>query len=150
MVSSVNSLRVFKEKSREKLREIAGAIEPIVGDSTSLVVTGSYGRLEATSGSDFDYFLLSRNDESPETAQALVTAVADRLRDLRVKSPSAEGVFGKEIVKRSALATDIGGKKDTNDTITRRVLFLTEARPVVGESCFNECLKNLISRYVGE
>lgn len=115
----------------------------------ALVVSGSYGRLEATSGSDFDYFFLAQNDVDELTVRKSRETVDQVLFSLKIKAPSPDGAFGS-YCRRKDLITDIGGKKDSNDNITRRVLFLTESRVVVGRDIFNDALIALIGRYVND
>jgi hypothetical protein len=63
------------------------------------------------------------------------------------KLPSAEGAFASEIIEGD-LTGQIGGMSDTNDNITRRILFLTEGLPVGSRALFDKQRKQLVDRYI--
>ncbi len=113
------------------------------------MVSGSFGRLEATSGSDFDYFLLSKAAPDRFVIDVVKEQINSVIKNLGIKPPSANGAFGSSLEFKD-LVTDIGGTNDTNQTITRRVLFLTEARCVSGNDVFDDALNELLKRYVND
>lgn len=80
-------------------------------------------------------------------AESAKTTVNEAIANLGIQLPSHDGAFGSSLMYQD-LVTDIGGTNDTNKTITRRVLFLTESRSVLGEDIFLEALDGLLKRYV--
>lgn len=92
----------------------------------SLVAFGSLARKEFTSGSDLDWALLidGRADSSHRELQL---AIKFRLKEAKqFKDPNPVGAFGGMIFSHDLLHL-VGGKNDTNDNLTWRLLMLLES-----------------------
>jgi predicted nucleotidyltransferase len=86
---------------------------------------GSLGRLEASTQSDLDLaFLYDGARLDREQAEARRREVVERLRG-ELALPIPEKTFDQAIDLR-ALTRNIGGRLDTNETLTYRALLLTE------------------------
>ena len=97
---------------------------------------GSWGRRELTSGSDDDFVVLGAGRPDPGE----VTAILDN-------PPGREGIFGGR-VQAAELVERIGLGEDTNDSLTRRMLFLLESVALVGEDAHAGARAAIISRYL--
>jgi len=114
-----------------------------------VVVFGSLGRDEWTSGSDVDWTLLidGRADLEHFHAANVVGQAIDENR-----KPGAAGIFGNmafshEIIHR------IGGHEDTNRNITQRVLLLLEGRPLARQDAghhgpYGRVVSTILERYL--
>lgn len=111
-------------------------------DDVSVVVMGSWGRLELTSGSDHDFVVLAggapRDDVLPTPAQ--VGDVLDR-------PPSATGAFD-DIAFVEHLTTRIGLRDDDNDNLTRRMLLVLESMSIAGGEAHDRARRAVIETYV--
>jgi hypothetical protein len=125
----------------ELMRQFGNRQDIIVG------VNGSYARQEVTPGSDVDIFFLSTANVEP--AQEAQLAFLPKLATLGFRPPSEGGVF-ENPWPISTLRDNIGGLEDTNDTITRRMLFLLEGEWLCNESDFDRARTEIIHAYVPE
>ena len=115
--------------------------------SASLVANGSYARLEASEVSYFDYFLLIPQEVGETEGKKIRKKVKKRLSDMGINDPSDGGAFGA-IERSGTFAQAIGGNDDDNRSITRRILFLTEGRSIVGEGLFDSERDATLKKYV--
>ena len=134
---------------------------PIEAD-TSLVVVGSIGRGEVTSGSDVDFMVVVNDDGAAELAEKEIAAevarqgeradvrqyVSDKLIELRLAPPSSEGPLG-EVVLVSELCKNISKDPYTNQTLTRRMLLLLESASFGNEEAWTQSVEKVRDTYLG-
>lgn len=133
------------ETSNAALNALRESLEPILPPDGVALTCGSYARREATVGSDLDFYVLvpQLDDSEPtwfQEAKAAITAVVK-------KPPSAGGAF-ESLIRIEDLLNNFGGDKDTNQTITRRMLYLLEGEYLTNEIEFKKIRRNIIERYV--
>lgn len=143
---TVPAILEARERSEDQLARIRTAIAGIEAPGTSVVVTGSLGRGEVTSGSDVDWFLLVDGASDPHHLE-LLTAIQRQFLALKLKKPGTTGTFGN-LVSSHDLVHYIAGTRDTNENLTRRVLLLSESRAVSGELVRRRVIGNILARYV--
>lgn len=113
----------------------------------SIVLMGSWGRHEVTSGSDDDYLILVNGLDR--------TDVKPSLQDLSGligsgdNKPGAQGIF-ESVVFCDPMVTNIGLNEDTNQNLTRRMLMLFESQPVTGTPAYDAALSKIIGAYLGD
>ena len=129
-------------KLRRKLESEAALNEVLV------VVCGSYARREVTSGSDLDYFMVSQDDQEIDSKK-VKKAVKQALTELNIPRPASDGAFGKTITRKSLLAM-AGGNRETNGSLTRRMLYLLEGDYLTNKHKFEELRKEIIQTYIKE
>ena len=121
-------------------------------DKMCIIVTGSYGRYEASSESDMDLFWFIDADIPDEPAEALkeeIKIINDVIINHVPKEAGSTGTFGPSaIVSQSKLIGNIGGKNDSNENMTRRMLLLLEGTYLYNNDKFIEIRKNLIDKYI--
>lgn len=115
---------------------------------TSLVASGSLGRGEVTRGSDVDWILLVDGQAAAGHLDA-VYAIEDALVEIRLKKPGRERTFGN-LAFSHELLHEIGGERDTNANLTRRVLLLLESRAIVQPEPFGRVRRQILKRYLEE
>jgi predicted nucleotidyltransferase len=145
-MENIEGCRQFTAENLQKLHtEIAG----VANDRWALVANGSYARREATPQSDLDYFILHTDQLSVAELADVEKAVRDAVTKVIGKLPAAGGAF-QAALEFGALAKNIGGSEDTNDNITRRILFLMEGYPVHNSKLHEQEQAGLISRYIND
>lgn len=110
----------------------------------AVVLMGSWGRAEVTSGSDDDFMVLVDGAER-DAVEPSVEAV-----EAVLSGPEGEqGVFGERGFSRS-LVENIGLDRDDNSNLTRRMLLMLESVPVSGDRVYEEACEKVLGRYLGE
>lgn len=114
--------------ARAELAEL-GAGAPPEERATATFAFGSLGRLEASSQSDLDLaFLYDSERIDPRAAEAQRTRVIGRLASV---FDIPQKTFARAIDLRS-LTRNIGGRLDSNESLTYRALLLTEGACLAG------------------
>ncbi len=111
-----------------------------------IVVFGSLARKEWTSKSDVDWTLLIDGQADPEHLK-VAQEVAERLTEKKFQAPGATGIFGNMTFSHD-LIQKIGGREDTNDNTTRRVLLLQESVAFGKSEARERVLRLILSRYL--
>ncbi|MGK8234603.1 hypothetical protein ACLGGT_10575 [Roseovarius sp. MS2] len=143
-------LKRLNEESARQLDVMRGvALKRLVGNTNIIVgLNGSVARREVTSGSDVDLFFLTLDDDV-ESARRVQDDYRSDLRALGIKMPANDGVFEAPLAVSELLA-NIGGDKDTNEYLTRRMLYLLEGDWLHNQSGFDRVRAQLIEHYVDE
>lgn len=142
---NIEAARTF---SRETIALLKCALADSDSDDTSVVVLGSLGREEFTSGSDIDWNLLVDGIADPNH-HALLQDVRKKINEVAKKSVGREGTFG-DFVSSHDLIHRIGGEDDTNKNLTRRLLLLLESTAVGRPVAHERVVKNILKRYLLE
>jgi predicted nucleotidyltransferase len=143
-------LEAAKIKSQDKITELRKILA--TEDSTfTIIVVGSLARGEASDESDIDYYFFGDDDASVTRATAFLKSKHEDIAAIVGKQPSAEGAFGSSACEtHAALVKDIGGGKDSNAKITRRILFLLEGTWLTSQETFLKYRNAVLIRYVSE
>ncbi|QHG64792.1 hypothetical protein [Pseudomonas putida] len=125
-------------------------IAPLVKPSElSVVAVGSYGRCEVSCVSDMDFFILHDRGMSPAVLAQVLQQTTEKLRTLSLPGESDKEKFSAAaLVERSILSANIGGKRESSDTLTRRMLLLLESRSLFGDACLGDTQQDLLREYV--
>ncbi len=131
-----------RDRTRVGLGERQAALADLPHSAeASIVLMGSWGRSEVTGGSDDDFMILVHGPEGSggEPEIGAVSEVLDH-------EPSDGGPFAVPVFSES-LVQHIGLDPDSNQNLTRRMLFLLESIPVTGDSVYRRVGDELLSRY---
>ncbi|EKZ2231317.1 TPA: nucleotidyltransferase domain-containing protein [Klebsiella pneumoniae] len=139
--------------SEETLKNLKADLLAALGDEVdaafTIVTTGSFGRNEASTESDFDLFLFCEKEDGREAIQSNADAINQCIKRYVAKDTGSTGTFGAEaVVSFESLLKNIGGDEDTNKLLTRRMLFLLEGVSVYNHSLFESYRKTLINKYL--
>ena len=127
----------------EKIRE-----DNLLDNDLSLVVFGSLGRDEWTSGSDVDWTLLV-DGQARSDHWKVAHRVSRALKELNLNDPGRTGLFGN-LAFSHPIIHQIGGTSDTNENTTRRVLLLLESKSIANDAAYERVVKVVIERYLSE
>lgn len=139
--------RVRRDAASQQ-QTIASGLAGRIPLDTSLVASGSLGRGEVTSGSDIDWLLLIDGQAAAGHLDA-VHEIEDTLVEMKLKKPGRERTFGN-LAFSHELLHEIGGERDTNANLTRRVLLLLESRAILQVEPFNRVRRQVLRRYLEE
>ncbi len=137
-------LRKYKNFLHERLSEDL----PEALDETDVVLLGSIAREEGSSRSDCDYYVLQKG-APPSTTRKLIMAMEEMLVELEIRKPGTQRVFG-EIVVAANLYESIGLELDSNANMTRRILLLSESKPITEGRTHEIVFRNILSRYCAD
>ncbi len=145
------SRRDFKNLLRARQRTSQGIEERLEKIATfehdpdaSVVLMGSWGRAEVTAGSDDDFMLLV---DGPD--RSTVTPSIEHIAGVLDTPPGSRGPFGQPVFC-DRLVEDIGLDRDSNNNLTRRMLFLLESVPLTATHVFIDARDRVLSRYLDE
>ncbi len=138
-----------REFSRSTIEKLKSELSYLECKGCSVVTNGSFARFEAHQNSDCDFFILSPSEEYNSDAELILNRMKNAIERIGGNLPSNDGAFNS-ITKSRDLLTNIGGKNDTNERITRRVLFLVEGKSIICEDYFVSIKKKLIERYISD
>jgi predicted nucleotidyltransferase len=142
------NLRAARERAVDKRRALQTDLSEFNSADSSIVVFGSLGRDEFTTGSDLDWTLLVDGIADPAHLDVAL-AIKDKLERLRHKPPGREGVFGR-LAFSHGLIHQIGGQDDTNANTTLRILLLLEAAVIGRRDAHMRVVSNILHRYLRE
>ncbi|HGF7371393.1 TPA: nucleotidyltransferase domain-containing protein [Vibrio cholerae] len=132
----------YSEKVVNKIRENLSEAFP-KDSKISVVVTGSFGRNEASEASDMDWFVVVDGQDSESVIETVECIVNEHVN----KNVGDTGTFGG-IVRKDELLVNFGGDEDTNQKFTRRMLYLLESKWLFNENLYNELKREILSRYI--
>ncbi len=113
----------------------------------AVVLMGSWGRHELTSGSDDDFMLLIDGKER-ESVRPSIDEVRDAL-GATGKPPGPEEVFGVPVFSHD-LCNKIGLEEDGNKNLTHRMLLVLESVPALGDEIWRAVKAAVLEKYVDE
>jgi predicted nucleotidyltransferase len=134
---------------QELQRRISTVRELAEHTNLSIYVTGSYGRLEAHSGSDLDLFFISDGDTAVDrTTKILIDAELIRMASGMGFPPFSNDAQYLEKHSLNEMLDKLGGAEDDfKNFFTARMLLLLESRPVYGEAAYKRILTEIIGAY---
>ena len=131
--------------SNGKLEALRTALEAIVPANNMAMTFGSYARREASDASDIDYLIVASGKTAKKNID--MEAVRSAVRPIVRIDPASNGAFGQPVI-RGDMLKNIGGREESNDSFTHRLLFLLEGEWLTNESGFKSFRRQLIVRYV--
>ncbi len=136
-----------RRRTAHSLDECRASLKGIRADSdVSVMLMGSWGRAELTSGSDHDYMVLVNGPRRPDHEVAPSIEQVAKVLDVE---PGREGLFG-EVVFCDHLEKRIGLQEDDNNNLSRRMLLLLESQPVLGEDVHRDAWRKVLDGYLDD
>lgn len=134
-------------KARLLTKERIAALQSLdlpQSDNTTLVVFGSFARGEVTAGSDIDWTLVVDGPSDPEHFR-LAQEIRRRLAEF--PEPGTTETFGT-LTSSHELIHHIGGTRDINQNLTRRILLLLESLSLNNQIVHERVLRGILNRYI--
>jgi predicted nucleotidyltransferase len=141
--TAINDSKTKSIKSTQKLEK---TLQGLSSTDASVVVFGSLARQEWTSKSDVDWTLLIDGQADPQHLE-IAQEVAGRLTAAKFQAPGTTGIFGNMTFSHD-LVQKIGGRDDSNENTTRRVLLLQESIAFGKSDAYERVLRLILSRYL--
>ncbi len=145
-------------KARENAWRMKGELEQLLvkgedkftSEDTSIVVFGSLGRNEWTSGSDLDWTFLIDGQADPGHLDTSLE-IRRRVTEAGFKHPGQTGTFGNIAFSHEIIHL-IGGTRDTNENMTRRILLLLEFDAIrkLELDAYSRVITQVLKRYLEE
>ena len=138
-----------KEYSEKKLQEIRSKLVAIVPNDEIIPTCGSFARREASGESDVDYFIISQHQPSSENSPKpdWHESVKSVIGNVTGRLPTEDGSFMK-VVAQDEMLRNIGGDGDTNQNISRRILFLLEGEWLFNSDGVKKVRRAILDRYI--
>jgi hypothetical protein len=148
MTSKFAAIDRASKYSSQKLGQIRRSLaRENLGDDTCVVITGSFGRKEASGESDVDFFLIHNSRVKASSAKSLKRIVESKINKLVPKPPAEDGAFNAT-ASVEELVKNIGGTKESNQMMTRRMLLMLEGACIYNETLFNDIRRQILNRYI--
>ncbi|MGB2861969.1 MAG: hypothetical protein WBC05_01460 [Sedimentisphaerales bacterium] len=145
--ASVTSERLLSGYT-EKLTKKFSKDPPNDYEMTDIVLCGSIAREECSFQSDCDYYVL-QNGASARTTRKLIETMQEIEVDFPMGERGGQNVFGGIVVAPN-LYENIGLESDTNANMTRRILLLSESKPVTSGETYKTAINNILERYCAD
>ncbi len=142
---AINKARTKACGTSNKLEK---TLKRLSSTDASVVVFGSLARKEWTAKSDVDWTLLIDGQADPQHLE-VAQDVAARLKRGEFAEPGMTGIFGNMTFSHD-LVHKIGGREDSNENTTRRVLLLLESLAIDKPDSHERVLRLILSRYLNE
>jgi len=143
----MKAIKQASEYSQERLGLLRAAIKDLVPADEMVVINGSFARREASAGSDIDFYIVTRGEETSSPAWA--AAVKEAVAKIVPISPAEDGAFA-QVEQLDTLISNIGGEHDDNHNITRRMLLLLEGEWLFNEDGLKDIRRKILERYIAE
>ncbi len=139
------NLLAARELTATKLAERRPSLQQLPHDEdVAIVLMGSWGRSEVTSGSDDDYMVLVSGEsrDNVRLSKAEIEMILDR-------TPGGQGIFGEPVLSR-VMIEKIGLEEDSNRNLSRRMLFLLESTDATNSHVADAARDQLLDRYLDQ
>ena len=135
-----------REHTARRVAQARAALGGVTVDpDVTVVLMGSWGRGELTSGSDDDVLVLATGEDRPEHE---IRPAVEELRGALRPPAGDQGIFNCA-VSLTRLAS-IGLEADDNANTTRRLLLLLESAPLLGARAHRAALAALLDAYLAD
>ncbi len=136
-------------RARETTREGLEARRITLGqlshdEDVAVVLMGSWGRAEVTSGSDDDFMVVVRGTDRHGVRPSIT-----EVESVLTEGHGDHGTFGERVAS-DELTGRIGLDEDTNTNLSRRMLLLLESVYATGRDLYETVTAELVDRYLDE
>jgi len=143
----------------DQLRELLMDAELLAGTKACVYATGSLGRLETSSHSDLDLFIVGKANgriglDGKQGSQlnrldeiCIKADLIEATRKLKLPEFSGEGRYLVHYPIDDLVKTLGKPEDDVTNTFTARLLLLLESHPLLGRDVYDDILKDVIAPY---
>lgn len=112
-----------------------------------VIVTGSYGRNEASPESDMDWFIVANETLEQSKKDIILNEVTEVVNKHVEKNAGSTGTF-ENIISINTLKSNYGGDKETNQDFTRRMLYLLESKSLFNTEMYSRLKQEILELYI--
>jgi predicted nucleotidyltransferase len=117
------------------------------GDASfSIVVAGSYGRMEASPESDLDYIIITEG-ENLGNINKIRQKIIEIIKDFKIPLPNDTGVFAQTRPKKQIIDI-IGDMEDDLVSLAQRLLLIMETKAIYNEDLFKKTIDEILRKYL--
>lgn len=134
------------------LEHLGNQFDSVIGDHTTIYLTGSCGRGDMGAASDIDPYVV-RIDRSTLSAQSnddsdiIASALRAAVRKVGLPDLDAHGEYAR-LVTAESLTENLGNvDDDKSGALTKRMLLLLESRPLLGRDAYETIVEQAIAAY---
>lgn len=153
MICSTTAYDRSKAHAEKTLGTLRPKIAPLLPPGEVVVNCGSYARREASANSDIDFFVITKGtaptDPSQDDPPTWWPQVVEAIKEVIETEPAEGGAFS-QIEYRDEMLRNIGGDRDTNQKITRRILFLLEGDWLGNQAELESIRREILEKYIAE
>ena len=130
------------------VREVGDSWDTVIGDHTTIYVTGSAGRGDMGPASDLDPYVVREGGDASEVhGLAIETALENALARTGLPPLDANGDHAR-LVSGQTLFDHLGSPKDDESgALTKRMLLLLESQPLVNPEAYQRLLAAAVDAY---
>jgi hypothetical protein len=133
-----------RRRTAARVAEARAALAGVAVDpDVTVVLMGSWGRGELTSGSDDDVLVIATAGDRPASA---IHPAVEELRPALRPPAGEQGIFNRAV--SVARLANIGLDADDNANTTRRLLLLLESAPLLGAGAHRRALAAILDAYL--
>lgn len=111
----------------------------------SVLVAGSYGRMDAHKKSDLDFLIIHNGHLEDESSK--IESIRALALELHIGLPNPGGAFSKPIHLQEMI-NSTGSREDDLNTTAQRLLILMECRPIYNETFFKTIIAQILDHYL--
>ncbi|MCA9098257.1 MAG: nucleotidyltransferase domain-containing protein, partial [Planctomycetaceae bacterium] len=137
----------FSREGLVRFRKSLGKLESLDQFET-IGVSGSYARMEAGEGSDFDLIAIYKEDADPELLVKAERELKDRIAECGLRTPSGKGIFAVPICRGELFAASLGQIDESPKSFGIRIQLLLDGQPVWQEERFQNLQRDVLRRYL--
>ncbi len=144
--------RAYTEEKTAELKRLVQYSTAATEKTGCIYLTGSFGRLEASQGSDVDSFIACEENHGKRSITRLQeirikAELIQAVEEMKLPEFDGDGDYLK-VFSREFLINSIGSREDDYDnTFTARLLLLLEGRPLVGDEFFKAVRSEILNSY---
>lgn len=145
---SVRQANDARKAAEQSLEPELGRLFDWGESKLDLVVSGSMARQEMSQASDFDYLIIAYEVvANPELIPAFRRAAESARDRIGARGPGETGTFGG-LVSASDLVDLIGLERDTNRSLTNRLVLLEESISLLNVTRHRSLVNSILHRYL--
>ena len=135
------------EFSFDKLQKINKELNKAFGENNnfSVLVAGSFGRLDAHQKSDLDFMVIHNGHLEGEDEK--VNTIREIAETLGIGLPNPNGAFSRP-VPLDDIIKKIGSREDDLHSTAQRMLILMECRPIYNNAYFSQITTAILNHYL--
>jgi len=137
----------FSREGLARFRKSLGEMKSLDAFET-IGMSGSYARMEAGEGSDFDLIAVFKEDADPELHVKAERELKERIAEYGLRTPGQNGIFAVPINRGELFAAPLGQIDESPKSFGIRIQLLLDGQPLWQEERFQNLQREVLRRYL--